>query len=135
MARKSIIALAALLLAATALPQDEPAPPKPAENKKAAEKKAAPKKIDVRVKVSVEDGGELPPDLRVQVSGQEPACGGLNANDASAAVAENGEALFRDLPVCKVAVKLNANRFLPVRAAVDLAAYKEPIPLTLERER
>ena len=129
-------ALALLFLAASAaLPQEEPGKSNPAEGKKAEEKKTAPKRVEVRFKVSVEDGGELPPSTRVEISGQEQACGSLNANDVSSAVDENGQAVFKSLPVRKIAVKINANLFLPLRIAIDLAGYKSPVALTLEREK
>lgn len=134
-------ALALLLLAASAAPfQNDSGQPKPAEgkkveDKKALEKKPAPKTIEARFKVSIEGGGELPPNLRVAISGQEKACGTLASEDVSAAVDSSGYAVFKDLPVCHVTVKVKANLFLPLRTSVDLASYKSPIALTLVPEQ
>jgi hypothetical protein len=76
------------------------------------------------VNVSSKDDKPLPAGLRVEISGQESVCGSLNSNDAKAPVDDKGKAMFRDLPGCKVTVKINSNQYLPVRKAVDLAGYR-----------
>jgi hypothetical protein len=91
------------------------------------------KKITVHVKVSAEDGNPLPSKVVIEVSGKEKACGKLSLNDELATVDENGEAVF-ELPVCKVTVKANVPLYLQAVAPVDLAEYKSPIRLILQRE-
>ena len=87
-------------------------------------KKSETRKVDVQVNVSARDDKRLPAGLRVEISGQETVCGSLNSNDAQAPVDDKGKAMFRDLPGCKVTVKINSNQYLPVRKAVDLAGYR-----------
>jgi hypothetical protein len=137
MTRHGITLLAAILVAAGGIAQQDTKAPPPGQKAPAPEPKkaAAPKKIDARFKVLVEEGGERPQNLRIEISGQESACGSLTTVGTSAAVDEHGEALFKDLPVCKITVKINANRFLPLRLPFDLATYKAPISLTLQPEK
>jgi hypothetical protein len=112
-----------VMTASMANPQDNSAKSKPAEKKK-----ADPKKVDVLVKVSATDGKALPGGAVVEISGQETTCGSLNVSDAQSTLDEKGEALFRDIPACKVTVKINLNEYMPVRKAVDLSGYKTCVP-------
>ena len=94
------------------------------------------KLIEVRVQVSTQDGKTLPANSMVEISGQEKACGSsLNSNDARTAINQQGEAIFREVPVCKVTVKLNLNLYVPFRKVLDLADYKAPIKVILEPEQ
>jgi hypothetical protein len=102
--------------------------------KKTEEKKTDVKKIEVRVKVSAKDGKPLPSKTMVEISGKDKTCGSLDSNDATATLDEKGEATF-NLPACKVTVKVNAALYIPAIKQVDLADYKAPIVLTLEREQ
>ena len=107
---------------------------KTAEAKKANEKKSELKGVEVHFKVSVEESGDLPPNTKIEISGREAACGSLQTDDAVSTINEKGEAGFKDLPACKVTVKVNQTGYLPWRQTFDLADYKEPIQITLERE-
>jgi 3D (Asp-Asp-Asp) domain-containing protein len=94
------------------------------KSKQTEKKKAEARKLEVKVKVSAADGKPLPAGSMVEISGQETACGSLNSNDARATVDDKGEAVFPELPACKVTVKMNLNRYLPARKVVDLTGYK-----------
>jgi hypothetical protein len=107
--------------------------PQQSEGNKTEEKKAEGKKIEVHVKVSAKDGKPLPPKTMVEISGKEKACGSLNSNDETEAIDEEGEATF-SLPVCKITVKVNVALYIPAIKQIDLANYKSPIELFLERE-
>jgi hypothetical protein len=112
--------MALLVLTASATNrQDDSGKPKQIEKKKAETRR-----VDVQVKVTVTDGKPLPAGSMVEISGQETTCGSLNSNDAQATIDEKGVAMFRDLPACKVTVKINLDRYLPVRKPVDLTGYK-----------
>lgn len=97
-------------------------------------KKAEAKKIEVHVRVSAKDGKPLPPKTVVEISGKEKACGSLNSRDETETIDEKGEAKF-SLPVCKITVKVNVALYIPAIKQVDLADYKSPIVLTLDREQ
>jgi hypothetical protein len=105
---------------------------KTAEAKKANEKKSELKVVEVHFKVSVEESGDLPPNTKIEISGREAACGSLQTDDAVLIINENGEAVFKGLPVCNVAVRVNHTGYLPWRQTFDLADYKEPIQITLK---
>ena len=91
-------------------------------------------KIEVRIKVTTTDGRPLPANSKVEISGQEPACGVLSSNDQFATIDAHGEAVFRDIPACKVTIKINVSLYVFLRKAVDLANFKSPITLSLEPE-
>jgi hypothetical protein len=84
-------------------------------------KKADVRHVDIQVKVSTSDGKTLPAGATVEVSAQEEHCGTLNAKDITQTLDVNGLATFRDLPVCRVSVKVNLRQYLPVRKVVDLS--------------
>lgn len=107
---------------------------KTAEPKKTDEKKSAPNAVEFHFKVSVKDNGDLPANTKIEISGSEAACGSLQTTDVTSIINEKGEAVFKGLPACKVTVKVNQTGYLLWRQAFDLAAYKEPIQITLERE-
>ncbi len=100
----------------------------PEKSNQPEKKETETKKVDVQVKVSTMDKKPLPSGSMVEISGQETACGNLNASDARETVNENGEATFRNLPACKVSVKMNLTRYLPLRKLIDLAGYKSCAP-------
>lgn len=84
----------------------------------------ADKRVEVHVKVVTADAKPLPAGSMVEISGAETGCGRLNTSDARAMFDERGEAVLRDLPACKVAVKMNLAQYLPVRKVVDLGVSK-----------
>ena len=94
------------------------------KTKQTEKKKAETRKVDVQVNVSATDGKPLTAGLMVEISGQEPICGSLNSKEARETVDDKGRALFRDLPACRVTVKINSNQYLPVRKAIDLTGYR-----------
>jgi hypothetical protein len=109
--------VAFVLTAGVACPQDDP-----------GNSKQKAKRVDVLVKVSTKDGRPLPPRSMVEISGQDPDCGSLNSNDAKATLDDKGEAIFRDLPACSVAVKINLSQYLPVRKIIDLRSCTAATP-------
>jgi hypothetical protein len=111
------------------------APASQETDKKTEQKTSPSKSIDVRLKVSVRGDGTIPPNNKAEISGQEPACGALNSNDATAIIDEHGDAFFTGVPVCKVTIKVNVKSYIPSRTTTDLATYKSPIMITLEPER
>ena len=133
--------LSAMTVAASvAFPQDEPPQATQpgadaADARKADEKKAEPKAVDVRFKVSIKGGGDVPANTKIEISGREDACGPLQTEDATSTVNDKGEAVFKNLPPCKVTYKVNRSPYLPVRQLFDLAGYKEPIQISLQREQ
>jgi len=82
------------------------------------------RRVQVHVKAVTTDGKALPSGSTVEISGTETACGPLSTNDARATLDDKGEAVLRDLPGCRVAVKVNLAQYLPVRKVVDLGASK-----------
>ena len=86
-------------------------------------KKPEVRRVDIQVKVSTSDGKPLPAGATVEVSAQEGQCGTLNSQDLTQTLDANGLATFRNLPACKVAVKVNLDQYLPVRKVVDLATF------------
>jgi hypothetical protein len=134
MAAAGLVCLSLITLVPSfAVSQTDSSKPQQSEGSKPEEKKAEAKKIEVHVKVSAKDGKPLPAKTIVEISGKEKACGSLNSNDETEAIDENGEATF-SLPVCKVTVKVNVALYIPAIKQVDLANYKSPIELLLERE-
>jgi len=118
-----VVAVASLGLAASLYAQTGP------EKTKEVDKKKASKTVDVQVKVSTTEGKPLPAGSAVEVSGHESACG--NLTDLTAAVNDQGEATFRNLPPCKITVKVNLPQFMPAIKGVDLATYRscaQPAP-------
>jgi hypothetical protein len=81
------------------------------------------RKVNVKVKVSAKDG-QVPSGTTVEISGQELACGSLNSNDATAGTNGDGEAMFQNLPACKVSVKTHVSGNKVARKLVDLTDYK-----------
>jgi hypothetical protein len=130
----SCLAVLLLTIPVAAL-QDDAAKSRLAASKapKVEEKKANAKKIEAHFKVSVRGGGPMPTRCKVEISGQDQACG--NLSDMTAVIDETGEATFRGLPACKVSVKIVESLYLPFRMTVDLADYKAPIELILIREQ
>lgn len=82
------------------------------------------RRVEVHVKAVAADGKPLPAGSMVEISGAETRCGRLSTSDARAMLDERGEAVLRDLPACKVAVKVNLVQYLPVRKVVDLSASR-----------
>ena len=123
-----------VLTAAPAFTQDSVDVPDPQENRKTVpESEAA--KIEVHIQVSTMDGKPLPLNSKVEISGREKSCGVLGSNDAFATISAHGEAIFKEIPACKVTIKINVNLYVTLRKEVDLATYKIPIPLILEAEK
>jgi len=104
------------------------------EEARSVERPAEVAKIDVHIKVTTTDGRPLPPNSKVEISGQEAACGVLSSNDQFATIDARGEAVFRDIPACKVTIKINISLYVFLRKAVDLANFTSPITLSLEPE-
>jgi hypothetical protein len=86
------------------------------------------KKVDVKVRVSANDGTPIPAGSVVEISGQESTCGKLSSDDLRASINESGEVMFRDLPACKVTVKINLSQYKPGRKEVDLRGYRSCSP-------
>jgi len=129
------IGLAMLLLTGgDALSQDIVDNPVPEESKTVA-KATQVAKVEVRIQVTTMDGKSLPPNSKVEISGQEEACGVLSSRDEFATIDARGEAVFRDIPACKVTIKINVSLYVFLRKAVDLANFSSPITLSLEPEK
>ena len=123
-----------VLTAAPALSQDSIDVPGPQVDTRTTPESEAPK-IEVHIQVSTMDGRSLPANSKVEISGREKSCGVLGDNDAFATISAHGEAIFKEIPACKVTIKINVNRYVTLRKEVDLATYKVPIPLILEAEQ
>ena len=127
-------ALSVALLAGTSSVALSQEPPNPAGEKRT---------VDVLVKVSTQNGEPLPSDSKVEVSGQEQACGEMN--DPRKTLDVKGEATFAKLPVCVVSIKAFLKGYIQVRIemngkkltskAVDLRQYSAPVSVVMEKEQ
>ena len=127
------LALLLLTIPVVALQDDAAKSRTESKAPKVEEKKANARKIEAHFKVSVKGGGPMPARCKVEISGQDRACG--NLSDVTAIIDETGEATFRGLPACLVSVKIIESLYLPLRMTVDLTDYKAPIELILIREQ
>jgi hypothetical protein len=127
------VALSFALLAGTSSVAASQEQPKPAEEKKT---------IDVLIKVSTQGGEPVPADSKVEVSGQEQACGELN--DPRKTLDANGAATFAKLPACIVSVKAFLRGYIQVGVemngkkltskVVDLRQYGNSVSIVMEKE-
>ena len=128
------VALSVALLAGTSSVATSQEPPNPAGEKRT---------VDVLVKVSTQSGEPLPSDSKVEVSGQEQACGEMN--DPRKTLDANGQVTFARLPVCVVSIKAFLKGYIQVRIemngkkltskAVDLRQYSAPVSVVMEKEQ
>src|SRR5215470_5317961 len=68
------------------------------------------KTLEVKIKVTTKGGEPIPDDSKVEVSGQEAACGSFN--DLKKSLDGNGETTFSSVPACIVSIKALVGGFI-----------------------
>lgn len=122
----AITACLALGSATAVLAPVDPAEKPAEEATKAVEKPSA---ITMRIAVSAEGMERLPEGSRVELKG-ENGCKNLERGQ----MILSGGALFPDLPLCKVKLRIFITGFPTKAASLDLTNYKRPITVVVRED-
>ncbi len=92
------------------------------DTKKSGPGRSGGSRITVHIKLTAEGATTLPQGSFIEMKGDEQRCAAL---DRKSDLDAQGNVQFRDLPVCKVVLKIFVTGFETQKAPVDLSRYKD----------